>query len=408
MEKKTTNLRLKFILALGGFGIVCSLGISLLNYFQHYNYIISSMQNTLRDAGELLESQMPVLGEVDYIRQEGAAGSEAYMDILKEMKKYSDAFGFTFIYLLENSAAGFIFLLDTDKLNKNSMYDDPFLTEYDELSEFLSDVIKSRQIMVSDIYTDKYGTFMSAFVPITRQDRVVSIIGLDYEVSHVRSLERRVLLQVIFSLIITTAFVIIMAIVISKAFVYLVKNTDDLNKKLIFANEKLEELSTTDELTGLNNRRSFLRYMDIVWKQCHRLKLPITVLMIDVDYFKQYNDTLGHLEGDKALIAVAQCIRSHAKRETDFVARIGGEEFVCLLPFTEKNGATDFAKTLVAHVEEMKISHPKSEISEYLTISLGMADAVPDKNGSHAQLLEDADRALYAAKNAGRNRAVVG
>ncbi|GBU21365.1 hypothetical protein R80B4_01254 [Fibrobacteres bacterium R8-0-B4] len=185
------------------------------------------------------------------------------------------------------------------------------------------------------------------------------------------------------------------------------KELQDYINKLSVANEKLTELSTTDELTKLNNRRSFLEFMDIVWKQNHRLKLPISVLMIDVDYFKKYNDTLGHLEGDKALLAVAQCLKDHAKRETDFVARFGGEEFVCVLPFIEKTEAVGFAKALVAKVEEMKIPHPMSEHSEYLTISVGMAGAVPDDKGSYTQLLDEADKALYAAKESGRNRVAV-
>jgi diguanylate cyclase (GGDEF)-like protein len=180
-----------------------------------------------------------------------------------------------------------------------------------------------------------------------------------------------------------------------------------INERLFSANEKLSALSTTDELTKLNNRRAFLEYMDIVWKQNRRLKLPVTVLMIDVDYFKKYNDSLGHLEGDKALIAIAQCMKNSIKRETDFVARFGGEEFVCLLTLIEKDEAVDFAKTLVANVEGMKIPHPMSEHSKYLTISAGMASIVPDNNNSQTQLLDEADKALYMAKETGRNKVVV-
>jgi len=172
-------------------------------------------------------------------------------------------------------------------------------------------------------------------------------------------------------------------------------------------NKNLEALSTTDELTKLNNRRSFLEYMEITWKQSHRLNLPITVLMIDIDYFKKYNDSLGHLEGDKALIAIAQCMKNHVKRETDFIARFGGEEFVCLLPFVTKDEAVNFAKTLVESVENMKIPHPMSEHSKYVTISAGMASIVPDNNNSYTQLLDEADKALYTAKASGRNRVVV-
>jgi len=169
-------------------------------------------------------------------------------------------------------------------------------------------------------------------------------------------------------------------------------------------NEKLESLSMTDELTKLNNRRSFLDYIDIIWKQSRRLQLPVNILMIDVDYFKKYNDSLGHLQGDRALIAIAQCMKNQIKRDTDFVARFGGEEFVCLLPYIEKENAANFAKELVQKIENMKIYHPLSEISKYVTISAGMASVIPNEQNSPTQLLDDADKALYVAKHSGRNR----
>ena len=174
--------------------------------------------------------------------------------------------------------------------------------------------------------------------------------------------------------------------------------------ELASANDKLNALVTTDELTKINNRRAFMEYIDIIWKQSHRLSLPITVMMIDVDFFKKYNDSLGHLEGDKTLIAIAQCMKSQLKRETDFAARFGGEEFVCLLPYVEKADAEAFANELVHSVENMKIPHPMSDVSQYVTISAGMASIVPDDHYSHTQLLDDADKALYTAKKSGRNR----
>ena len=185
---------------------------------------------------------------------------------------------------------------------------------------------------------------------------------------------------------------------------------DDFNtmtKELASLTEKLKALSVTDELTKLHNRRSFMEYFDMVWKQSHRLNLPITVLLIDIDFFKKYNDSMGHLEGDKALISVAQCLRNQVKRETDFVARFGGEEFVCLLPFINKEEALEFTKTIVQSVENMCISHPRNDISKYVTVSAGMASTVPDNNNSLTQLLDNADTALYTAKALGRNRAVM-
>ena len=177
-------------------------------------------------------------------------------------------------------------------------------------------------------------------------------------------------------------------------------------EELFSANEKLRALSTTDELTKLNNRRSFLDYIDVIWKQCRRLHVPVSLLMIDIDYFKKYNDTLGHLEGDKALIAIAQCMQNQLKRETDFVARFGGEEFVCLLPYIEKSDALFFANELVKSVEDMQIPHPTSELSNYVTISAGLARILPGDHNTYTQLLHEADKALYTAKQSGRNRVV--
>jgi diguanylate cyclase (GGDEF)-like protein len=380
--------------------------IRVLNYFYYRNYIFSSLQKTLANTGKLIEKQMPVLGETAYIRREGSSESEAYMDILRKLKEYNDAYGFTFIYLMENNDGGFTYLLDTDRLGKNT--DSTFLKPVtNAMAGILPSVIENRQTEISGFYTDKYGTFISAFVPIVRQNGVVGVIGLDYDGSVVCSLLRKAALQIVFGLALTIAFVVVIAVVISKKFVGLVRETDRLNKELRIKNDNLTTVSATDELTGLNNRRSFLEYIDIVWKQNHRLNLPITVLMIDVDYFKKYNDSLGHLEGDKALTAVARRIKNHVKRDTDFVARFGGEEFVCVLPFTEKNVAENFAKTLVTSVELMEIPHPENASSKYITVSIGMASAVPDNNNTYSQLLYDADKALYAAKESGRNRVVV-
>ena len=180
-----------------------------------------------------------------------------------------------------------------------------------------------------------------------------------------------------------------------------------MTEELARINEKLKSLSITDELTKLNNRRSFLEYMNMVWKQGQRLNQPISVMLLDIDYFKKYNDSLGHLEGDKALIAVAQSLKNQVKRETDFVARFGGEEFVCLLPFINKDEAIEFAKSMVKSIEDLNITHPKSEISKYVTVSAGISTGVPDKNNSMTQLLDNADKALYTAKESGRNRAVM-
>lgn len=176
---------------------------------------------------------------------------------------------------------------------------------------------------------------------------------------------------------------------------------------LKIANDKLSILSVTDALTRLPNKRAFFEHSNLLWNQCNTLRLPLSILMIDIDFFKKYNDSLGHLEGDKALIAVAAFMQQYFKQEVDFVARFGGEEFVCLIPFIDQKKAFTTATQLVQGVEDLKIVHPDSAHSKYITISVGVAHMIPDANISFEKMLENADNALYAAKESGRNRAVM-
>ncbi|MDR0448740.1 MAG: GGDEF domain-containing protein [Treponema sp.] len=268
---------------------------------------------------------------------------------------------------------------------------------------------EKRTVLGSDFIKTGWGDLLAALVPIFHTDtgEFLGLAGADTNREQYNSIMNIFIFQTAIS--IAGAFIVLALCMkwLSDNVHRFIKKERDFANLLLSANKKLEELSTKDELTTLNNRRSFSEYMNIVWKQNHRLNLPVTVLMIDVDCFKKYNDSLGHLEGDKALIAVAQCIKNHVKRETDFVARFGGEEFICLLPFIKSNDALDFANTLVANVEKINIPHPSSETSQYITISAGMATIVPDDNNSQTQLLHEADRALYEAKKSGRNRVVV-
>ena len=242
-------------------------------------------------------------------------------------------------------------------------------------------------------YQEKWGWLISIYAPIKNSsEKTVGIVGVDYdgERLHNTIVAQRKLWVIIGGISTVLGFPLL--------FLFL--------SKIIKLNKKLESLSTTDELTKLNNRRAFLNYYEITWKQGKRLKFPVNVLMIDVDYFKKYNDSLGHLEGDKTLIAIAQCLKKQVKREIDFVARYGGEEFVCLLLHSEKENAENFAKSLVRSVEEMQIPHPKSDHSKYVTISVGMASIVNEKY-TKEQLLDEADKSLYMAKQSGRNRVIV-
>jgi len=187
------------------------------------------------------------------------------------------------------------------------------------------------------------------------------------------------------------------------------------SKELIELNEELEILAQLDGLTGLNNRRSYDIFVERIWGQCKRDQVSLTLLLIDLDHFKAFNDHYGHQTGDDALKAVAEVIKSTAKRPFDFAARYGGEEFIIALYGTpEMYGGTvatdasrELAEKLRDGIQKLKIPHEKSSTGKYLTASIGVAVILPEAERSLAGSVQMADEALYRAKEDGRNRIFV-
>jgi two-component system chemotaxis family response regulator WspR len=173
-------------------------------------------------------------------------------------------------------------------------------------------------------------------------------------------------------------------------------------RELMRANLELERLTRIDGLTGLGNRRYFDEYLAAEWKRCQRTQSPLSVLMIDVDHFKRYNDAYGHLAGDDVLKQVARVIQESSTRSTDLAARFGGEEFVVILTGVPQDGASHVAERMVQGVRDLNIAHGADRV----TISVGVATAWPDSEGDPARLVNAADLALFRAKNEGRNRLV--
>lgn len=163
---------------------------------------------------------------------------------------------------------------------------------------------------------------------------------------------------------------------------------------------RLEEMATTDGLTGLRNRRKFDADMETEWRRAIRYSRPVALLLIDADHFKIFNDSFGHQSGDHALIAIANCISSSAKRAGDCAARYGGEEFALLLPGASRSDALDVAEAIRRKVEQIP---PNPAM---LSVSIGVASMSPLVTMEWVDLVEAADKALYAAKAAGRNRCV--
>ncbi len=170
---------------------------------------------------------------------------------------------------------------------------------------------------------------------------------------------------------------------------------------------QLQSIAEKDGLTMIANRRRFDDFFDLEWRRGKRDQTPITIIMIDIDYFKAYNDYYGHLQGDECLKQIAKIIDIHFRRPGDIAARYGGEEFAAILGNTDQKGGIQLAEKIRRKVEGLGIPHEKSKISDYVTVSLGLATMIPSKEDGSEQLIKIADEQLYRAKELGRNQVSV-
>nr|WP_315214927.1 diguanylate cyclase [uncultured Duganella sp.] len=168
--------------------------------------------------------------------------------------------------------------------------------------------------------------------------------------------------------------------------------------------DALQRAAMVDPLTQIANRRHFDTFLEKEWQRSMRSGQPLSLVVLDVDHFKLYNDTLGHPAGDACLQRVAAAIASHALRPTDLAARYGGEEFVLLFAETGAETATMMAEAIRAHIESLRIPHPRSTTSDWLTVSIGVATIHPHQLDNTESLFVAADRAMYVAKEGGRNQ----
>ncbi|NJK40400.1 MAG: diguanylate cyclase [Acaryochloridaceae cyanobacterium SU_2_1] len=175
-------------------------------------------------------------------------------------------------------------------------------------------------------------------------------------------------------------------------------------KALVSVNQKLEALVNLDGLTQIANRRCFDHYLALEWPRHQREQQPLSLIMIDIDYFKGYNDFYGHQSGDDCLVQVAQMIVKVLQRPTDLVARYGGEEFAVILSNTDSAGALTVATAMETAIATVQIPHQASEVSNVITLSMGVTSLIPKISDNLDLIISQADQALYAAKQAGRHR----
>jgi diguanylate cyclase (GGDEF)-like protein len=175
------------------------------------------------------------------------------------------------------------------------------------------------------------------------------------------------------------------------------------NKQLEALNKRLEAISTVDSLTNLANRRYFDDALQRELLRAQRAKTPISLIMLDIDFFKQYNDEYGHVTGDNCLRLISTVLQENVKRPGDMAARYGGEEFCIIMPETDQKGAYNLAEQIKQEVESLNIPHAKSKIVSHVTVSMGTATTIPGLHVTTTMLINAADKALYTAKRDGRN-----
>lgn len=192
------------------------------------------------------------------------------------------------------------------------------------------------------------------------------------------------------------------ALTLHKARQRIMEQTEELAER----NKELDRLASLDGLTRLCNKRVFNETLNKEWERLKREKRPLSLLFLDIDFFKQYNDFYGHQQGDECLKKIAGVLNKEARRPADLAARYGGEEFVILLPNTPESGAWQKAKAVQQSIKAANIDHEKSKVSSHVTCSIGVAAVVPNNNFNPDEFLDAADEALYEAKESGRDRAV--
>ncbi len=191
-------------------------------------------------------------------------------------------------------------------------------------------------------------------------------------------------------------------------FMFDISERKKTEEKLLHLQRELQDLSFKDGLTGIANRRRFDAVVTTEWDAARHDKRPLSLIMIDIDYFKNYNDHYGHIQGDDCLKRVAMALKSGATRPRDFLARYGGEEFALVLPDTDENGAEHVAMRCREALDSEQLPHATSPIAKTVTVSIGSGTVIPSGENDPVPFIEGVDRALYRAKQAGRNSLVVG
>ncbi|ULQ60569.1 methyl-accepting chemotaxis protein [Brucepastera parasyntrophica] len=308
------SLRTQFILIFIALALLISLSVGITMYIQYSQYVLFSAHTTLESVAVLIDSNYPVLAETEYIKEEGKTDSEAYIKLLKELEQFNNAFGFTFIYLVENSPDGYLFLLDTADL-----WDDEktFMTYYEEDTEYVDAAAESGELQITDTVTaDEWGIFISAYIPIEKDGQVRSILCLDYDMTKIYDLEKRAMTSLAIALIIAVLISIVIAFIVAASFIRPVKTLQKAALELADMNLQIQLESTRKDEMG-DMQRSLMTIRDNFRENIESIELRLNELTaltesLDISMDKSVSDM-------EVIFHSMQDVKSQADMQMDSV-----------------------------------------------------------------------------------------
>jgi diguanylate cyclase (GGDEF)-like protein len=336
---------------------------------------------------------------------------ESYRLMLHHLRTLQRENGFKYVYVLRPVEGGSLYVFDTDEVEGLDLGE--FFSWLDDWGEGFDDYYMAlrRGERVEPVITksEKWGTLLSIYEPIARADgSVAAYAGVDIAMEKIFQ-ERLYTLSALglaipFLIIVFSALhhVAINRLIISP--VNSMAEEVSAMEKSILRLETEADKAYYDALTGLHNRRFFDLRLKQTMKVLSRSESPLSLMMIDIDHFKEYNDTYGHTQGDNCLKTVAAVLKGGVTRDGDFVARYGGDEFVVVLPNTDEQGARLLAGNLLENMCNRKIPHEKSAVAAWVTISIGVATGRVKHAHDPDDYAKRADEMLYKSKQGGRNR----
>jgi diguanylate cyclase (GGDEF)-like protein len=367
-------------------------GMEMRNFSEYiYQETEHRLLTASRYAAELVTAQ-----ELNELQTPEDLDKPVFSDLRQRLIKFAGDNNILFVYYMRNTEEGLAqYILDNDLTAETvDLTTEPFEWEEKALVA-LNDHVAAAEMYQ---YLTGYEHLISAFAPVFDADgQVVAVAGVDIGDEQLLAIHKA--MNILIPLL---AFGMLAISVCSLLNVFM-HNHADRDRIMLTAEVEKGDI---DPLTAIYNRRFFDKHITRLLDSLSRSGSFLGLLMIDIDFFKQYNDTYGHLEGDECLRLVAESLRNGIRREGDFVARYGGEEFVAVLPDASATWACEIAGRLLKNVRNLNIPHETSAVSDHVTVSIGIISTKVENGINWDDYVKRADEALYSAKQSGRNRCV--